>query len=267
MRRACAFMKRNTLEMLRDPLIYVFCLAFPVVLCLLFRVINKFTGGNTPMFEAAALVPGIMMFSFSFVMLLVTLNVSKDRTSAFLIRLYTSPMRPAEYVIGYTLPCFVIGVVQEIVCVFVGWITTIAFGGEYFSFGAALLLMLEMLPILIIFIFFGVLLGSLLNDKAGPGICSVFISAAGILGGAWMPLDIMGGFETFCRFLPFYPSVYLGRVITGAVHTSTDPLVSAAKYAFDGTAVWGLVALGIYLILSVVLSLFAFGKNMKNDNR
>ncbi len=267
MRRACAFMKRNALEMLRDPVIYIFCLAFPVVLLLLFRIINNFTGGQTPMFEAAALVPGIMMFSFSFVMLLVTLNVSKDRTSAFLIRLYTSPMRPAEYVVGYTLPCFVVGIAQELVCVFVGWITCIAFGCEYFSFGVALLLMLEMLPMLLIFIFFGMLWGSLLNDKSGPGICSVFIAAAGVLGGAWMPLDIMGGFETFCRFLPFYPSVYIGRVITGGVHTAIDPTVPAAKYAFDGTAVWGLVAIDAYLIISVTLSLIAFGRNMKKDNR
>ena len=43
MRRTIAFVKRNSLEMLRDPLIYVFCLGFPVIMLILFQVINSFT--------------------------------------------------------------------------------------------------------------------------------------------------------------------------------------------------------------------------------
>lgn len=36
MKRCFAFVKRNSLEMLRDPLIYIFCLGFPVIMLLLF---------------------------------------------------------------------------------------------------------------------------------------------------------------------------------------------------------------------------------------
>ena len=52
MRRTFAFVKRNALEMLRDPLIYVFCLGFPVVMLLLFQVINYFIPENMAIFEA-----------------------------------------------------------------------------------------------------------------------------------------------------------------------------------------------------------------------
>lgn len=268
MRRTYAFIKRNVLEMLRDPLVYIFCLGFPVVMLALFQIINKYTAGNTPMFGAKALIPGIMMFSFTFVMLMVSLLVSKDLSTAFLTRLFTSPMKTWEYVLGYALPCLAVGVGQEIVCVFVGWIVSLIVGGGYFTFGAAILLMLEMLPMLLICIAFGVLFGSVLNDKSAPAISSVFISAAGILGGAWMPLDIMGGFETFCRFLPFYPSVYIGRVITGGVHTVPDPVTGqAVTYAFDSVAKLGVIPIAVFLVAGCVFAVLAFKSRMTGGKK
>lgn len=263
MRRTVAFLKRNTLEMLRDPLVYIFCLGFPVVMLLLFQIINKYTAGDTPMFAAKSLIPGMLMFSFTFVMLIASLLVSKDRTTAFLVRLYTSPLRTWEYVAGYAVPCFVVGIGQEVICLLFGYIVSLIVGGTYFSFGAALLLMLEMLPMLLICIAFGVFFGSVLNDKSAPAISSVFVSAAGILGGAWLPLDTMGGFETFCRFLPFYPSVYLGRVITGASHS----VPAAGSYAFDGVAKLGFIPIIVFLALGCVLAVFAFKRNMNGDKR
>ena len=262
MKRTFAFVRRNLLEMLRDPLIYIFCLGFPVVMIVLFQVINRYTNGATPMFDAVSLVPAMMCFSFTFVMLLVSLLVSKDRTTAFLVRLYTSPMTTSDFVLGYTLPCLTVGVGQEAVCLFAGWITSLIMGGAYFSVGAAFLLMLEMLPMLLICIFGGVLFGSVLNDKSAPAISSVFISAAGILGGCWMPLDTMGGFETFCRVLPFYPTVYIGRVITGATHTPMGGDVGA-PYVFDGVAELGLIPIFLFLAVTFSLALVAFKAGKK----
>ena len=267
MKRCLAFVKRNSLEMLRDPLIYVFCLGFPVIMLLLFQVIIAFTAENLPVFEAKSLVPGLILFSFTFVMLMESILVSKDRSSAFLIRLYSSPMKTQDYVIGYALPCFAVGIVQEIVCILFGWVLSLIFGGTYLSFGSAVLLSLAMLPMLITFIFLGILFGSILNDKSAPGICSALICAAGILGGCWMPVDSMGGFETFCRVLPFYPSVYIGRVITGATHTLPDELGQPVLYSFDSVASLGIIPIAVILALSVVLALIAFRKNMTADKR
>lgn len=263
MRMANAFIKRNFLEMLRDPLSYVFSIGFPVVMIILFSIIGKYAGGMDDVFNAKALIPGMIMFAFTFVMMLSSLLVAKDRTSAFVIRLYTSPMKTADFVLGYTVPFFVVGVAQEIACLLFGGLIALITGGGFFSFGAALLLMLEMLPMLVIFICIGVLFSSVLNEKAAPGISSVLISAAGILGGAWMPLDAMGGFETFCRFLPFYPSVYIGRVITGAPHTIPDK----GAYAFDSVAALGIIPIAVFLVVFAALALVAFKHNMKSDKR
>jgi ABC-2 type transport system permease protein len=150
-----------------------------------------------------------------------------------------------------------LGIAQEIVCIFFGFLFSLNTGGGYFPFGSAVLLALEMLPVLAIFLFFGIFFGCLFNEKTAPGLCSVIISACGILGGAWMPLDTMGGFETFCRFLPFYPSVYIGRAITGATNTMGE------VYAFDMTAALGCIPVLLFLIAGIALSVFAFGKKRK----
>ena len=130
---------------------------------------------------------------------------------------------------------------------------------SFVAFGNLLLLVISQLPILIINIFLGILFGSILNDKSAPGICSIFISISGILGGCWMPIETMGGFETFCRFLPFYPSVYIGRIITN----STNAL--GLTYTFNSIATLGLIPIFILMFASIILTIVVFKKNMTSD--
>ena len=74
-----------------------------------------------------------------------------------------------------------------------------------------------------------------------------------------MPIETMGGFETFCRFLPFYPSVYIGRIITN----STNALGIA--YSFNNVASLGLIPISLFMISSIILTIIAFKKNMVSD--
>lgn len=260
MNKVVNFFKRNLKEVLRDPLIYIFCLGFPIAMFLLFYIINKFSSGHTPTFEIRSLLPGIIVFSYSFVMLTLALNVSKDRQTFFLKRLYSSPMKPYHFIVGYSLVGLFIGVLQTVVCIIAGFIISLISSAGFISIADIFLLTVSQLPILITNIFLGILFGSLFNDKSAPGICSILISLAGILGGCWMPVETMGSFESFCRALPFYPSVYIGRIITGA----TNALGSA--YTFTSIAGLGLIPIGIFMAASVGLSIFAFTKNMVSDN-
>ncbi|MBO5851245.1 MAG: ABC transporter permease, partial [Clostridia bacterium] len=244
----------------RDPIIYIFCLGFPVLMFLLFRIINGVSNGNTPTFEILALLPGILTFSYSFIMLTLTLSVSKDKQTFFLKRLYSSPMKPLDFILGYFIVGLIIGLLQTAVCFITAFILSIASQIEFISISKILLLTLQQLPILITNICFGILFGTLFNDKTAPAICSISISVSGILGGCWMPLEVMGGFETFCRFLPFYPSVYIGRIITGAKNAL------GMAYEFNSVAVLGLITILIYSVLSVILCVLAFKKTMVSDN-
>lgn len=263
--RAIIFAGRNFKEMTRDPVIYIFCLAFPVAMLALFAVINHYSGGKSPVFEFPSLIPGVITFSYSFIMLTQCLLVSKDKTTSLLKRLYTSPMKKIDFVIGYALPAFILGLIQTAVCIVAGYVISLFIGSGYIGFGKCLLLAVEQLPALTLNVFLGIIVGALLNEKSAPAITSIVISASGILGGAWMPLDTMGGFESFCKLLPFYPSVYLGRIITGATHTPTDFANPAAvsAYSFDTTGVISVIVLSVYLLAAIVLSVITFGKTMK----
>ena len=260
MRKILNFCKRNLKELLRDPLLYVFCLGFPVVMFLLFYIINKFSGGHTPTFEVRALLPGIIVFSYSFIMLTLALIVSKDRQTFFLKRLYSSPMKAHHFILGYILVGLLIGLIQTVVCILTAWIISLASNSAFISVGAIFLLIASQLPILITNVLLGVLFGTALNDKTAPGICSILISLSGVLGGCWMPVETMGSLETFCRFLPFYPSVHIGRVITDA----TNALGNA--YTFNSIACLGLIPIGAFMLGSVILTIVAFTKNMVSDN-
>ena len=260
MSRIICFFKRNIKEVLRDSVIYIFCLLFPIAMLLLFNLINSFSGGHTPTFEIKSIVPGVITFSYTFITLTLSLLISKDRQTSFLKRLYSSPMKSRDFIFGYAIVGMIIGLCQTVVCILAGGIITLFRGGDFISFSETILLIVSQLPILVFCVFLGIIMGTLFNDKSAPGITSVLISASGILGGSWMPIETMGGFETFARFLPFYPSVYLGRVATGA----TNAL--GVSYEFNAFSAISLLTLLIYTLVSIALSIIIFKNSMVSDN-
>ena len=266
MRMTFIFTKRNLKEMLRDPLLYVFCAGFPLFMVVMFQVIMNYSEGNTPIFELNSLIPGIMMFSYSLLMLMTSLLISKDKTQSFLKRLYTSPMKAHHYIIGYFIPYFIIGLAQSFICIILGYICSGIRGVEFTDFGSAMLLVVEMIPIMLINIFLGMAFGMLLNDKSAPAITSIFISCSGVIGGAWMPLDTMGDFEVVARAFPFHPSVYLGRVITKCYHTKPDSMGNPVLFSFNDNGWLFVGIIGIYLVATAVLTLVLFNLRLKSDN-
>ena len=88
--RMLTFAGRCTKEILRDPLNLGFGLGFPLVLLVLLSVIQA----NIPvsLFEIDTLTPGITVFGLSFLTLFSATLVARDRESALLQRLYTTPL-------------------------------------------------------------------------------------------------------------------------------------------------------------------------------
>ena len=98
MRMLC-FSERTAKEILRDPLNLGFGIGFPVILLLLLSAIQA----NIPvsLFEIQKLSPGIAVFGLAFITLFAASLVAKDRESAFLSRLYTTPLTAADFILGY----------------------------------------------------------------------------------------------------------------------------------------------------------------------
>lgn len=250
--RSIIFSKRIGKELLRDPLSYIFCLGFPLVMLLIMTVVNQSIPPEAGMtvFQIQSLAPGVALFGLTFVMLFTCIQVSKDRSSAFLTRLYASPMKALDFLGGYTLPTLVISVAQ-IVITFIVAIIIGRLSSYEFQIINTILCILVLLPSALLFISFGLFFGTLLNDKAAPGICSIIISAASILGGVWMDVDsLTGTFKTICQVLPFYQGV------------------SAARNAIQGNyteLVKPLAIILVYAIVIYILSSLLFQRKMQND--
>lgn len=241
--RSLIFSSRNRKELLRDPLSYVFCLGFPLVMLLIMSIIDQSIPKQVPMeiFHIQNLAPGMTVFGLTFVMLFNCIQVSKDRSTAFLIRMYISPLKPKEYVIGYTLPLILLSYVQMLLIYGEGIIIGIV-TGTTLPIGGILISLAAMLPAVVLFAGLGMFFGSILSEKAAPGACSVIISAAGMLGGIWMEVENLSGtLKNICTVLPFYHAVNTARAaLQGEYAKLWQPLLITTAYAavFFVLAAW-----------------------------
>lgn len=205
--KALTFATRNTKEILRDPINLVFGLGFPLVLIVLLSVIQA----NIPvsLFEIQHLTPGITVFGLSFMSLFSATIISKDRGSSFLQRLYTTPLTPMDFILGYTLPIIPIAIAQSVVC----YAAAIVLGLDITI--NILYAIISIIPVSILFIALGLLCGSVLNDKQVGGVCGALLTnLSAWLSGIWFDLELVGGtFKKVANALPFVHAVDMERAI------------------------------------------------------
>ena len=112
--RMMTFARRCARELLRDPLNLCFGLGFPLVL----RVLLSAIQANIPvsLFEIDTLTPGITVFGLSFMTLFAATLIARDRESALLQRLYTTPLTGLDFILGYMLPLVPMALGQAAIC-------------------------------------------------------------------------------------------------------------------------------------------------------
>lgn len=214
MNRTLAFSARCLKEILRDPLSYLFCLGFPLVMLLVMTLVDRSIPpqANMTIFHIDNLAGGIAVFGLTFLMLFVCLTVSKDRSSTFLMRLYATPMTSGNFIAGYLLPFLAVSVLQIAATLAASFVIA-AIQGISLHIGGALLCIVTLLPTVILFLSLGLLFGTIFSEKAAPGLCSVVISFASFLGGIWFDVDNTSGILTdLCKILPFLHSVKTARL-------------------------------------------------------
>ena len=199
------FAGRNAKEIVRDPINLFFGLGFPLMLILLLSAIQA----NIPvsLFEIQHLTPGIAVFGLSFVTMFSATVIAKDKKSSLLQRLYTTPMTPADFILGYTLPMIPIAIAQCIVC----YAAAIALG---LKISANILFAIALtVPADILYIALGLLCGSVFTDKQVGVICgSLLTNLSAWLSGIWFDLELVGGaFKKISYLLPFVHAVDMKR--------------------------------------------------------
>ncbi len=205
--RMMTFAKRCTKEILRDPLNLGFGLGFPLVLLLLLSAIQA----NIPvsLFEIDTLTPGITVFGLSFMTLFSATLIAKDRESALLQRLYTTPLTGLDFILGYMLPILPIALGQVVIC----YLFAIPLGLTVS--GNILYAVLGILPMAIFNIALGLLCGSVLGVKQVGGICGALLTnLSAWFSGVWFDLNLVGGtFKKIANVLPFVHGAELEKAL------------------------------------------------------
>ena len=230
--RMMTFAKRCTKEVLRDPINLFFGLGFPLVLLLILSAIQA----NIPvsLFEIDTLTPGITVFGLSFMTLFSATLVAKDRESAFLQRLYTTPLTGFDFILGYMLPIIPIALGQTVICYLVAIPLglTLSVNIIYSVIG--------MIPMAVFNIALGLLCGSILGVKQVSGICGALLTnLSAWLSGVWFDLKLVGGFfEKIANLLPFVHAVEMEKVLfSGDFGLAATHILPIALYSIAITMI------------------------------
>ena len=229
--RMLTFARRCAKEILRDPINLGFGLGFPLVLLGLLSAIQA----NIPvsLFEIDVLTPGIAVFGLSFMTLFSATLVARDRESAFLHRLYTTPLTGTDFILGYMLPLLPIALGQTVICYLfaIGLGLTVSANILYAVLGT--------IPMAVFNIALGILCGSLLGVRQVGGICGALLTnLSAWLSGVWFDLELVGGFfRKLAHALPFVHGVELGKALcAGEPERAAAHIVPVVLYGAAVTA-------------------------------
>lgn len=201
------FARRCAKEVLRDPINLGFGLGFPLALLALLSAIQA----NIPvsLFEIDNLAPGMTIFGLSFVTLFSATLIARDRESAFLQRLYTTPLTGLDFIGGYLLPILPMALAQCAIC----YLFSISLG---LTISIRILYgVVGILPMAVFHISLGLLFGSILGVKQVGGICGALLTnLSAYLSGVWFDLNLVGGwFGKLANMLPFYHGAELEKAL------------------------------------------------------
>jgi len=241
--RTLAFASRNLKELIRDPMMTIFSVGFPVVLLLLFTAIQSSI--PVSLFALDSITPGLAAFGLSFIALFSGMLLAKDRSTSFLMRLFASPLTAADYLIGYMIPLLPIAVAQSAICFLLAFVLGLPVTAN------VLLSIVVLIPTAVLFIGIGLMMGSLVNDKAVGGISSIIINVSAWLSGTWFDIKLVGGtFKKIADILPFVHCVNAARAALSGDYASILP---------------NLAWVSGYAVVILVIAAVLFRRKMSSD--
>lgn len=241
--RAISFAKRNIKELIRDPLSIIFSIILPLFLLIIFQQFKI----PSEVYKLENFTPGIIIFSFSFMTLFLSTLVANDRESSLLSRLFSSPMKPMEYIFGYTLAILPIVLIQSIL-----FYTVAIFLGLKISI-AIVLSILVSLPISILFIALGILIGNITTAKSSSGLGSIVVQLVAFTSGMYFSSDIVGKpFDIICKILPFSRAL---DIVKGILNNDYINIIPNSIISI------------IYIIGITLVTVSIFKNKMYSDNK
>ena len=238
MNKLLALTKRNLLELIRDPLTLVFCIAFPVVMLVFMQIMFlsiEFIPAN---FEIKNYAIGICIFGYTFTGMFTAMSIAGDKNTSLIKRINVSPTNKLTYYISFVLSGMPIAFIQTVLFFIIAFIFKFPFDAR------VLLALVYLIPSALTYVSLGALIGVICsNEKQTGPISSILVSLACMLGGVFMPAEAFtGGFSVFVNLLPFIHSVQIASQI---YVVGAGSLATHIWYLLTYTAIFWLI---IYLI-------------------
>jgi ABC-2 type transport system permease protein len=171
------------------------------------------------------------------------LLIAKDKSSSFLTRLFISPLRAKDFIIGYSIPLLPFSLIIGIVCLIVGMMVGVPISMTL------VYTLVSFIPYILFSVFIGIFLGVICNETQIMAIGNIYIIASALLGGAWMDLNILGeNVKKITEVLPFSHAIEASRIVLSGRQDN----------------LWfHLLIVSIYAILFFFLSVYFFNRKMK----
>ena len=159
----------------------------------------------------------------------------------------SSPMKSSDYILGYILSLLPIVIIQNVVFFVFAIIMGLSISINI------LYAILVSVVISILFIGLGILIGSLVSEKATGGLGSIIVQLVCFTSGMYFSNDLVGkGFAFICKILPFESTL---NIIKGVLNDIS--LISFRN----------IITFAVYTVVVLIISIIVFKKKMVSDNK
>ena len=189
--------------------------------------------------------PGIAVYGLMILIATAAEIIAGDREKGFLSRMFTTPARPSDFILGYSLPFIPVLIISALVYLGVGMALGLTIVG---NLGHAFLIFFL---IGLCAIGVGMIVGSLIKSESQAGISWLFIVPMAMISGAWFTVDRMpSALKSIADVLPFIHAIDASRAV---VNGSSFSAITLDIYWLVGWAVV-LFAVGIVLFRRTMVS-------------
>ena len=189
--------------------------------------------------------PGIAVFGLMILISTAAGIIAGDREKGFLARMFTTPARPWDFILGYSLPFIPVLIVSTLIYLGVGMALGLTVVG---NLGHAFLIFFL---IGLCSIGIGMIVGSLVKSESQAGVSWIFIVPIAMISGTWFSTEGMpSAVKSVAGALPFIHAIDGSRAV---INGSSLSAIMLDLYWLVGWAVV-LFAAGIVLFRRTMVS-------------
>ena len=157
-------------------------------------------------------------------------------------------MKPIEYILGYMISFIPVILLQDILLFVLAIIL-----GFLLSINIIWTILVSVI-IAILFLGIGILIGSLVSDKAASGISSIIVQLVCFTSGIYFPKELLGNtYSKICEILPFDSALV---IIKGILNNN-----------YETIKLQNIIVFCAYTVAFIILSAIIFKRKMISDNK